>query len=124
MRIIDWISDVCSSDLAGDRAAAIGYRLVLQIALAALIADRAVERMVDEQKLHHPFARLLYHRAVGLDDLPLGGRQRARRLRLRRAGRDLDEAHAAIAGDRQAFMVEIGRASCRERVWQEGEITG
>src|SRR3546814_19323804 len=104
MRIIDWISDVCSSDLAGDRAAAIGDRLVLQIALAALLADRAVERMVDEQKLHHPFARLLYHRAVGLDDLPLGGRQRARRLRLRRAG-------------------QLGRASWRESVWRYGSFT-
>src|SRR5436309_540580 len=32
---------------------AIGHRLVLQVALAALIADRAVERVVDEQELHH-----------------------------------------------------------------------
>ena len=36
---------------------AIGHRLVLQIALAALIADRAIERMVDQQELHHAFAR-------------------------------------------------------------------
>ena len=38
---------------------AVGHRLVLQVALAALVADRAVERVVDEQELHHPFARLL-----------------------------------------------------------------
>src|SRR5690606_2078374 len=54
-------------------------------------------------------ARLLDHRADGLDHLPFGGRQRARRLRLRRAGGDLDETHAAIAGDRQAFMVAEAR---------------
>src|ERR1019366_8152779 len=38
------------------------HRLVLQVALAALVADRAVQRVVDEQELHHPFARLLDHR--------------------------------------------------------------
>src|SRR3546814_2076187 len=65
------------------RAAATGDRLVLQVALAALVADRAIERMIDEQELHHPFACLLDHRAVGLDDLPFGRGQRARRLRLR-----------------------------------------
>ena len=42
---------------------AVGHRLILQIALAALIADRAIERMVDQQKLHHAFARLLHHLA-------------------------------------------------------------
>jgi hypothetical protein len=41
---------------------AIGHGLVLQIALAALVADRAIERMVDQQELHHPFARLAHHR--------------------------------------------------------------
>ena len=38
---------------------AIGHRLVLQIALAALVADRAIERMVDQQELHHALARLV-----------------------------------------------------------------
>src|ERR1700745_3316020 len=46
---------------------AIAHRLILQVALAALVADRAVERMVDEQKLHYPFARLLDHRRLGGD---------------------------------------------------------
>ena len=50
-----------------ERVDAIGHRLVLQVALAALVADRAIERMVDEQELHHPFARLLHHRRVGED---------------------------------------------------------
>ena len=90
-------------------AAAIGHRLVLQVAFAALVADRAVERVVDEQELHHPFARLLDHRRVGADRLAVGGRQRAARLRLGRPRRDLDQAHAAIAGDRQPLMVAEAR---------------
>ncbi len=60
---------------------AIGHGLVLQVALTALIADRAVERVIDEQELHH--------RAGG---------DRLRRLLL------LDQAHAAVAGDRQPLV--------------------
>jgi hypothetical protein len=66
--------------------AAIGERLVLQVALAALVADRAIERVVDEQELHHPFPRLLDLRAGGGDLHLVRGRQRAGRLRLGRPG--------------------------------------
>src|ERR1700684_329284 len=41
---------------------AVGHRLILQIAFAALVADRAIERMIDQQKFHHAFARLAHHR--------------------------------------------------------------
>ena len=48
-----------------------GHRLVLQRAFAALVADRAVDRMVDQQRLFHLGAALLAlvairdeHRAV------------------------------------------------------------
>ncbi len=47
---------------------AIGHGLVLQIAFAALVADRAIERMVDQQEFHHAFARLLHHRRLGVED--------------------------------------------------------
>ena len=40
-------------------AATVGHGLVLQGALAALVADRAVQRVVDEQQLHHPVLGLL-----------------------------------------------------------------
>ena len=33
--------------------------VVLQAALAGLVADRAVEGVVDEEELHHPLLRLL-----------------------------------------------------------------
>ena len=38
-----------------------GHRLVLQRALAALVAHRAVQRMVDQQQFHHAALRLLGH---------------------------------------------------------------
>ncbi len=56
-------------------AATISNALVLQVAFAALIANRAIERVVDKQKLHHPFARLFDHRRIGADDLAFGGWQ-------------------------------------------------
>src|SRR4051794_31492115 len=69
-------------------------RDVLERALAALVADRAVERVVDEQELHHG--------VLGLLDLVRGGdhhhavlhRRRARGLELGHA-LDLHQAHAA-----------------------------
>ena len=86
---------------------AISHGLILQIALPALVADRAVERMIDEQEFEHALAGLLdrlragddgWRRAVArgpkiVDAHGAGGD------RLRHAS-DLDQAHAAIAGDR------------------------
>src|SRR6185312_13517472 len=82
---------------------AIGHGLVLQVAFAALVADRAIEWMVDQQELHHPLARLLGLVAVGVDDHAFRRRHGAggdglRRLLL------LDEAHAAITGDGEPLM--------------------
>ena len=84
---------------------AIGHRLVLQIALTALIADRAIERMVDQQEFHHAFAGVLHHLAVGADFLAVGGGQCATCLRFWRPRLHFDQAHAAIAGDRQPLMI-------------------
>ena len=95
--------------LVAGEAAAIGHRLVLEVAFAALVADRAVERVVDEEELHHPLARLFHQGGVGADRLAVGGGQRAARLRLGRARRDLDQAHAAIAGDRQPLVIAEAR---------------
>ena len=91
---------------------AIGHRLILQIAFAALIADRAVERMVDQQELHHALARLARHRRVGQHDRRFAVRAGAQVLdrhgagggRLRRSAFHLDEAHPAVAGDRQPLV--------------------
>ena len=103
-------------------ADAVAHRLVLEVTFAALVADRAIERMVDEEEFHHPFARLLDERCAGVDPV---GRAIARRAqvvdahgaggdRLRHAV-DLDQAHAAVAGDRKAFVIaEAGNfAACQ-----------
>ncbi len=47
---------------------AVSLRLVLQIAFATLIADRTVKRVIDQQELHHAFARLFHHRRFGVED--------------------------------------------------------
>ena len=54
--------------------AAVGHRLVLQRALAALVAHRAVQRMVDQQQFHHAVLRL-----VGGLGRVLGAHHHARR---------------------------------------------
>lgn len=66
-------------------AAPVGHRLVLQRALAALVADRAVQRVVDEQELHDAVLGLVGHRRgeLGLDDHARHHGGGAGRLRLR-----------------------------------------
>src|SRR6185312_10088019 len=93
-------------------AKAVGHRLVLQVALTTLIADRAVERMVDQQEFHHAFARRLYQRAgsehLARRAVPVGGQiGDAHGTRGDGLGDafHLDQAHAAVTGDRQAFVV-------------------
>src|SRR5262249_27627952 len=78
---------------------------------AALVADRAVQRVVDEQELHHPLARLLDHRGIGPDLLAgdVHGRQVAGGGGLGRTGPHFYEAHAAVAGDRQPLVVAEAR---------------
>src|SRR5262249_8679979 len=90
---------------------AIGHGLVLQVAFPALVADRAIQRVIDQQELHHPFARLAHHRRLGADRRRLAVWSRPAVAHAPRAGSDrlgraleLDQAHAAIAGDREPFM--------------------
>ena len=67
MQRVQWMQRVMSVAISGPRfsswhdalalvvardVAPEAHRQVLQLALAALIADRAVERVVDEQELH------------------------------------------------------------------------
>src|SRR6185437_1987491 len=77
---------------------AVRHRLVLQRALAALVAHRAVERVVDEQQFDDAVLRLLGHGrgVLRLYDHAFGDRGRARRHRLLLA-LDLDQALTAGA---------------------------
>ncbi len=81
-----------------------GHRLILEIALAALITDGTVERVVDEQKLHDTLPGFACEFGIRVD-LPAvhdghgAGRDGLGRLL------DLDEAHSAVAGDREALVI-------------------
>src|SRR6185312_6535128 len=75
---------------------------VLQRALAALVTDGTVERVVDEQELDDGVLGVADAIGLGVDDHPVLDRRRARRLELRDP-LDLDEAHPAGA-DRVAEL--------------------
>ena len=80
------------------RVAAEAHGEILQLALAALVADRAVERMIDEQEFHGRFLRANGLRALrenlhALADGRGAGRQRLRRLL------HFHETHAAVGRD-------------------------
>src|SRR5262249_34503564 len=90
----------------------VAEREVLQRALAALVADGAVERMVDEDELERRILSLgrQARGAGGVDDHPVLRRERAAGLELRRS-LDLDEAHPAgadrIAGARLVHEARV-----------------
>src|SRR3546814_17823513 len=95
MRISDWSSDVCSSDLPHDRKAA-----VLGFDHLGGVAGRRLKR--------------------GLED-PAGQGGVLDRLPVRSgsvAGDSLDGGESQIVCARGFFQGQIGRASCRERVCQ------
>ncbi len=77
---------------------AVGHRLVLEWTLTTLVADRAIERVVDQQQFDDAVLRLLGNRrgVLRLHDHALGDRGGARRHGLLLA-LDLDEALPAGA---------------------------
>src|SRR5262249_20152653 len=83
-------------------AGAPAQRNVLQRALTALVADGAVEWVVDEQELDDRILRLLHTVGLRVDHHAVADRGRARGLQLRHP-LDLDQAHAAGA-DRVAHL--------------------
>uniref|UniRef100_A0AAG5DV64 Uncharacterized protein n=1 Tax=Anopheles atroparvus TaxID=41427 RepID=A0AAG5DV64_ANOAO len=80
------------------------HRLVLQVALASLVADGAVERVVHQQELHDALARFARHLRVGLDAPALHHRHGAGGDRLGRLFH-LHQAHATVAGHREPLVV-------------------
>jgi hypothetical protein len=82
---------------------------VLERTLAALVAHRAVERVVDQQELEHPRARGDNLRRAGAHDHPFGADCRTRRLQLRHL-LDFDDADAAGAVDADTGVVAVVRA--------------
>ncbi len=91
-------------------ARAVGQRLVLQRALAALVADGAVQRVVGQQELEHAVLGLLDPLVGGVDDHAVGDRDEAGRGQGRAArALDVDQAHAAHADGLHAWVVAEAR---------------
>ena len=88
--------------------AAIAEREVLQLAFAALIADRAIQRVIDQEEFHDGFLRV--QRGLG------AGAHLHVRHHWRGAGGQglggllhLDQAHAAVGRDREFLVVAKAR---------------
>ncbi|MNM74069.1 hypothetical protein D3C81_858190 [compost metagenome] len=82
----------------------VAHGQVLQLALAALIADRAIQRVVDQQEFHHGLLRLDRLLRIG-EDLHAGGHRRGAGRQRLRGLLDLDQAHAAVGRDGQFAVV-------------------
>src|SRR3546814_16152619 len=100
MRISDWSSDVCSSDLVPPIGAAGAARDLGHVVQAEREQHGLLEPLVDA-----PAAR-----AIGLGNTRRAGIELRQRLIARLTHRPL-----GLAADR---IAEIGRATCRERVCQ------
>src|SRR3546814_20925066 len=115
MRISDWSSDVCSSDLADDKS-------VRRIGLDAL-THGLHDLQIDAQQVIAAHARLASDPGSNNDDVRasnVGIIVRALQVRIK-------AFHRAALGKVKCFTLrhalnhveqEIGKASCRERVWQ------
>ena len=89
------------------------HRLVLQRAFAALVTDRAVQRVVDEEELHHALLCLVggLARQLGVHHHAGSHLERARGLRLRHR---LEDAFAVWHGHvHQALAACAGRLEQR-----------
>ena len=85
-------------------ARAVAEHHVLQFALAAFVAHRAIQRMVGEQEFQHVFARGGHLRRFGAHHHAFGHRQRAGRHQLGHL-LHFHQAHAAGGLQRQAFVI-------------------
>src|SRR3546814_1452110 len=115
MRISDWSSYVCSSDLFDIETIAPAVEPVehlvehgeLALHMPAPAQDGAVagRDRLDVEALENLRDRLAHGRHVGALDPPVTGIEQ-------------EGAHEGEVGDIVLVVVEIGRASCRERVCQ------
>ena len=85
-------------------ALAVAHCQVLQLAFAALIADRAIERVVNQQEFHDRLLRLHSFIAGGAHDHAGTDRGRTSGQRLGRLFH-FDQAHAAVRCDRQFLVI-------------------
>src|SRR3546814_18836181 len=116
MRISDWISDVCSSDLAPREAEAMPAKS--KVAAPRAVAAEAGEDMIPARKPNAP-DDLIGMKAMGVT------REDVREARAGGGSSDPDVliAGKAVGGSpayitRTCTVIEIGRASCVDRGYQ------
>src|SRR3546814_17792451 len=101
MRISDWSSDVCSSDLEQGEASE-----------PAVTARRSIGRIEDAIRVNTPNYDYYYL-------CPELRRKRMIPVLTRTRAKSLDEFGKLVHHSGEEYIhVPIGRASCRERVWQ------
>jgi hypothetical protein len=86
----------------------VDHVVILQTALARLVADRTIDRMIDQQKLKHTSHCFLYAIVIGAHNHPVVDDRRASRCQFRHLF-DFDQAHSAVAVDRQIDVIAIER---------------
>ena len=99
-------------------AASVLVGIILQRALAGLIAHRAIDRVIDEEILHHRLLILYGLRAVGVDNHAFGRslltcrhelRNEIELARLRVRDPHFAETDAAVGDHRERWVVAIVR---------------
>src|SRR3546814_10322659 len=110
LRISDWSSDVCSSDLLIETVHKIGTRSKRKV-----VGDIAkdIERVYGKERLLVEIASASINESSGriCDAIfPIAGKAKLAAI--------VKESHAKGALDRRIYKVKIGRAQCRERVCQ------
>ena len=90
--------------LVAGRSTAIPHRQVLQLTLTALITNGTIERVIDEQELHHRFLRLESFFTLRPDNHAL--RHRGGTSWKWFGGLvHIDQAHATVRGDAEFFVI-------------------
>src|SRR3546814_13394232 len=131
MRISDWSSDVCSSDLAKRRPrrivkihlvdVAVRYGIVaIAIPFGIPARDAEGQLIVDERNGHRAFCQT---HVVIADAKARITRKIAPWLRcgeVQRAARSVAAEQGSLCAPQALGVGQIGRASCRERVGQYG----
>ena len=83
---------------------AVAHCQILQLAFAALVAGRTVERMVDEQELHHAFLRLAGFCRMRAHNHAVRYRRGTGRQRFG-GFFHVHQTHTAVGGDGELFVV-------------------
>src|SRR3546814_18055189 len=122
MRISDWSSDVCSSDLA-DRKQGIGQAPGAWKLQIGILSEKGVPAAFSSRNAHLDEIVRTIFRHFNSSGVQNGhaGDKRCEQVRTLLRGQRYQQPAAAGAGDRALSRVQIGRAARRERGGQYGQ---